>query len=92
MARWTKGHSGNSKGRPKVGTAIAGLARSQLQKHRLIERLSRIGAGEDSNGNQIGWAGEMRHIPLSPGLTGANQEAEQERSKNQIRAHFPGWT
>ena len=34
-----------------MGTAIAGLARSQLAKHRLIEKLGRIGAGEDSNGN-----------------------------------------
>jgi hypothetical protein len=44
MARWSKGHSGNPKGRPREGTAIAGLARSQVEKHKLIEKLGGIGA------------------------------------------------
>jgi len=45
MARWIKGQSGNPKGRPRSGTAIAGLARSQLEKYKLVEKLGRIGAG-----------------------------------------------
>src|SRR5438445_10929003 len=32
------------KGRPREGTAIAGLARSQLQRHKLVEKLGQIGA------------------------------------------------
>jgi len=44
MARWMKGLSGNPKGRPKEGSAIAGLARSQVERHKLIERLGGIGA------------------------------------------------
>ena len=49
MARWTKGKSGNPKGRPRKGTAIADLARDQIEKHRLIEKLGSIGAGQDGN-------------------------------------------
>src|SRR5450631_4275251 len=44
MARWIKGLSGNPKGRPREGTAIAGLARSQVERHKLIEKLGGIGA------------------------------------------------
>ena len=44
MARWIKGKSGNPRGRPKDGTAIAGLARSQVERHKLIEKLGGIGA------------------------------------------------
>jgi hypothetical protein len=44
MARWTKGQSGNRKGRPKSGIAIAELARGQVARHKLIEKLGRIGA------------------------------------------------
>lgn len=44
MARWTKGKSGNPRGRPKKGTAIAGLARKQIEKHKLVEKLGSIGA------------------------------------------------
>jgi hypothetical protein len=44
MARWTKGHSGNPGGRPKKGNAIAELARAQVEKHKLIEKLGSIGA------------------------------------------------
>ena len=43
MARWIKGQSGNLKGRPKELTAIAGLARNQVQKYKLVEQLGRIG-------------------------------------------------
>ena len=51
MARWTKGKSGNPKGRPRKGTTIADLARHQIEKHRLIEKLGSIGAGQE--GNQV---------------------------------------
>src|SRR5580765_1759711 len=44
MARWMKGLSGNPKGRPREGAAIAGLARSQVERHKLIEKLGGIGA------------------------------------------------
>lgn len=43
MARWTKGKSGNPRGRPKRGAAIADLARQQIVKHQLVEILGRIG-------------------------------------------------
>src|ERR1051325_2994663 len=46
MARWSKGQSGNPRGRPRTGTAIAELARRQLEKHKLVEKLGSIAAGE----------------------------------------------
>src|SRR5439155_21936127 len=49
MARWTKGQSGNPRGRPKTGTAIAELARRQLEKHKLVERLGSIAAGQEAD-------------------------------------------
>jgi hypothetical protein len=51
MARWTKGQSGNAKGRPRIRGSIAELARAQLQKHKLIERLGRIGAADGDHRN-----------------------------------------
>ena len=42
---WTKGKSGNPRGRPKSGTAIADLARRQVDKHKLIDKLASIAAG-----------------------------------------------
>lgn len=44
MARWVRGQSGNSKGRPKSETAIAELARSHVEKHKLVEKLGSVGA------------------------------------------------
>ena len=44
MARWVKGQSGNRRGRPRNGTAIAPLARAQVQKHKLVDKLGSIGA------------------------------------------------
>ncbi len=44
MARWIKGKSGNPKGRPTNGSAIAGLARSQVEKYKLIDRLESLPA------------------------------------------------
>jgi hypothetical protein len=46
MARWAKGQSGNPRGRPRVGTAIADLARRQVDKHKLVETLGYIAAGQ----------------------------------------------
>ena len=46
MGRWTKGNSGNPRGRPKRGTAIAEIARDQIERHQLVEKLGSIGAGE----------------------------------------------
>ena len=45
MARWTKGKSGNPRGRPRSGTAVADLARRQVDKHKLIDKLASIAAG-----------------------------------------------
>src|SRR5579862_1155681 len=44
MARWIKGESGNRRGRPRKSSAIAGLARHQIEKHKLIEKLGNMGA------------------------------------------------
>ena len=63
MARWIKGESGNPKGRPREGSAIAGLARSQIQKHRLIEKLGRIGARQGEY-NKIDADQQIRAIQL----------------------------
>src|SRR5262245_6825184 len=50
MGRWNRGQSGNPRGRPKNGIAVAEL-RTQVEKHRLIEKLGNIGArrGEYAN-------------------------------------------
>ena len=44
MAQWKKGESGNLKGRPRTGAAIADLARKQIDRHRLVDELGRIAA------------------------------------------------
>jgi len=46
MSRWITGESGNPKGRPREGDTIAGLARAQVQRHKLVEKLGKIGARE----------------------------------------------
>ena len=63
MARWAKGKSGNPRGRPRRGTAIADLARSQIQKHKLIERLGSICAG-DGEYRAVGVDQQLRAIQL----------------------------
>jgi hypothetical protein len=50
MARWVKGKSGNPRGRPKSRITIADLARTQIEKHKLVEKLGRIGAGRGDCG------------------------------------------
>ena len=40
--KWMKGQSGNPKGRPREAAAIAGLARNQVQKHKLVEKLGPV--------------------------------------------------
>ena len=44
MPRWIEGKSGNPKGRPRRGTAIAELARSQIERHKLVDKLGNLGA------------------------------------------------
>ena len=51
MARWTKGKSGNPIGRAREGAAITDLARHQIEKQKLVEKLGSIGAGQE--GNQV---------------------------------------
>jgi hypothetical protein len=63
MAPWTKGQSGNRKGRPKSGTAIAELARGQVARHKLVEKLGRIGAGLGEYG-KLDVDQQMRAIQL----------------------------
>ena len=54
MARWTKGTSGNPRGRPRKGTSIADLAHCQIEKHQLIQKLGRIAARR----------GEYQEVPV----------------------------
>jgi hypothetical protein len=63
MARWVKGRSGNPQGRPKHGTAIAEVARRQLERHRLIETLGSIGARAQEYA-QVDVDQQMRAIQL----------------------------
>jgi len=63
VARWIKGQSGNRNGRPREATAIAGLARSQLQRHKLVEKLGRIAARQGEYGN-VDVDQQMRAIQL----------------------------
>src|SRR6266852_682986 len=63
MARWVKGQSGNRRGRPPSGTAIAELARGQVEKHKLIEKLGSIGARQ-SEYAKVDVDQQMRAIQL----------------------------
>ena len=64
MARWNRGESGNPQGRPREGTAIVGLARSQVQKYKLIEKLGQVGAPARSQRGLLGAAGEQEDLRL----------------------------
>jgi hypothetical protein len=50
-------------GRPKSETAIAELARSQVEKHKLVEKLGSIGARRDEYG-QVDVDQQLRAIQL----------------------------
>src|SRR5712691_4138459 len=63
MARWVKGQSGNPQGRPKHETAIAELARRQVDLHRLVETLGNIGARAQEYG-QVDVDQQLRAIQL----------------------------
>jgi len=81
MARWSKGQSGNPNGRPREGTAIAGLARSQVERHKLIEKLGEIGAraGEYTNVD-IGQQIRAIQLLLSYGYGPPRGELEHENA------------
>ena len=63
MPKWIKGQSGNPKGRPKNRTAIAELARSQVEKHKLVELLGSIGA-RDGDYVEVDIDQQLRAIQL----------------------------
>ena len=63
MARWIEGQSGNPKGRPRNGIAIAKLARSQIEKHKLVEKLGRIG-GREGEYSKVDADQQIRAIQL----------------------------
>src|ERR1051325_10796433 len=81
MAKWIKGLSGNPKGRPREGAAIAGLARSQVERHKLIEKLGEIGAraGEYTNVD-IGQQIRAIQLLLSYGYGPPRGELERENA------------
>lgn len=49
MGRWTKGKSGNTRSRPRAGTAIVDLARREVDTHKLIDKLASIAAGANEH-------------------------------------------
>ena len=45
---WPKGQSGNPKGRPPSGPAIAELARDEIERRALVTKLGAVAAGKSS--------------------------------------------
>src|ERR1043166_9787673 len=102
MARWSKGQSGNPRGRPRTGTAIAELARRQLEKHKLVERLGSIAAGQEADvdvGQQLraiqlllsyGYGPPRPEIESSEGMT--IQVIYAQRNHIEINGVAPGTT
>ena len=50
---WPKGVSGNPKGRPPLVLAVAEMARTEVQKHRLVEKLGEIAANPGRGRNAV---------------------------------------
>ena len=78
MARWTKGQSGNPRGRPRTGTAIAELARGQVDKHKLIAKLGSIAAGEQAD---VDVGQQLRAIQLLMSYAYGPPRTEIERNE-----------
>ena len=80
MARWAKGQSGNPRGRPRTGTAIAEFARRQVDQHKLIEMLGSIAAGEHASATaEVDQ--QLRAIQLLLAYGYGPPRAENERSE-----------
>ena len=63
MAQWVKGQSGNKLGRPRVGTSAAELARGQIEKHTLIEKLGCLAAREGEYA-KVDFAAQLNAIKI----------------------------
>ncbi len=80
MPKWTKGQSGNSKGRPRKQTAITELARAQQEKHKLVEKLGSIAAREGEHA-KIEVDQQLRAIQLLLAYGYGSPLPETERSE-----------
>ena len=79
MPRWIRGMSGNPRGRPRKGTAVADAVRAQIDKHRLVDKLGSIAAGVGGHGD-VSADQQLRAIQLLLAYGYGPPKAESEHS------------
>ncbi len=91
MAKWIAGQSGNPMGRPRSGVSAADLARKQIDRHKLFEKLGELAARVNEKGADpriVTAAMRAAEILMDRGFGKPPQEIHQSKTELQIRVIY----